>query len=330
MSIDLTAIDWENDDGVSFPMINDFVRNSFYDRIFKNTVKDKVCLEIGFGTGLLSMLALKHGAKKIVAFESDQRRYGLGQEVVSRLDLADKIKLHYGRYHSNLLYNFSDVEVIFGETVNESIWGEGLHSNIPTDNKVLFVPGNYFFEIHAREISRSFAESLLITDVPNRFSPGIDIDINFQNVINEIISNRYKNTSNLTQKLPNGLVRFNQWNNRNYWQITIDTKTSQQTPLVRYEVDVNKREFIIEERDTKTVSELNNSKTNHMFLVNTSQWADKILLLIPRVGIKHENDMFYLDNANSWGPAGDPVLLVNHTNDVVIKHDFLNGQITIT
>lgn len=330
MGFDYTSIDWENDDGISFPMINDFVRNSFYDKIFKNTVKDKVCLEIGFGTGLLSMLALKHSAKKIVAFESDQTRYRLGQEVVSRLDLADKIELHHSRYNNNLLYSFPEVEVVFCETVNQNIWGEGLYYNIPADNKVLFVPGNYFFEIHAREISRSFAESLLITDVPNRFNPGIDVDINFQNVINEIISNRYKNASNLTQQLPNGVVRFNQWNNRNYWQITIDNKTSQQSPLVRYEVDVNKREFIIEESGTKTVSPLDNYKTNQTFVVNTSKWIDKILLLIPRVGIKHENDMFYLDNANNWGPAGDPVLLVNHTNDVVIQHDFLNGQITIT
>ena len=182
----LNAIDWENNDGVSLPMINDFVRNSFYDRVLKETVNDKVCLEIGFGTGLLSMLALKHGAKKIIAFESDSNRYILGKEVIDSLKLSNKVELIYDRFYANKLQNFPDVEVIFCETVNQNLWGEGIYHSFPDSNNVLFVPGNYIFEVRAIEISQSFAKRLLRTELPNRFEPGVDMDVNFKNICRSI------------------------------------------------------------------------------------------------------------------------------------------------
>jgi predicted RNA methylase len=57
----LDRVDFENHDGVYLSMLNDVARNHFYDQILTE-VRNQHCVEIGFGTGLLSMLALKHGA----------------------------------------------------------------------------------------------------------------------------------------------------------------------------------------------------------------------------------------------------------------------------
>ena len=63
----LRDIDWKNNDGVFLPMLNDFRRNWFYERTLSTSVRDQECVDIGFGTGLLSLIALKHGAKHITA-----------------------------------------------------------------------------------------------------------------------------------------------------------------------------------------------------------------------------------------------------------------------
>ena len=97
----LKRIDWHNHDGVNLGMINDFMRNQFYDRILSRYVRDQQCTDIGFGTGLLSMLALKHGAKHIRAFESDPDRFQLGCEIISRLGLHDQIDRKSTRLNSS-------------------------------------------------------------------------------------------------------------------------------------------------------------------------------------------------------------------------------------
>ena len=118
----LDCVDFENHNGVYLPMINDVARNQFYDSIL-HEVQDQDCIEIGFGTGFLSMLALKHGARSIVAYESDPERYQLGCEVIKILKLQDRITLLNQRYTHDCNHNAT---VIFTETVDDNIWGEGI------------------------------------------------------------------------------------------------------------------------------------------------------------------------------------------------------------
>ena len=144
----LERIDWQNHDGVNLGMINDFVRNQFYDRIIGRYVQDQNCTDIGFGTGLLSMLALKHGAKHIRAFESDLDRFQLGSEIINRLGLQDRIELINERYDN--LYH--PTPITFTETVNGNLWWEGLWNSLPCDDKSIFLPGEYFLELWAVEV----------------------------------------------------------------------------------------------------------------------------------------------------------------------------------
>ena len=47
------------------PWLNDAGRNSFYQKIITENCKDKVCIDVGAGSGILTDYALEAGAKKI-------------------------------------------------------------------------------------------------------------------------------------------------------------------------------------------------------------------------------------------------------------------------
>ena len=86
----LKKINWLDHDGVYLSMINDYGRNAFYQNALAESVKGKHCLEIGFGTGLLSIMAIEQGAKSVTAYESDDTRYLLGLKVIQTLGLEKR------------------------------------------------------------------------------------------------------------------------------------------------------------------------------------------------------------------------------------------------
>jgi len=51
-------------------MLNDLVRIEQYTKAINDTCKDQVVLDIGCGTGVLSVLAIKAGATKVYAIDN--------------------------------------------------------------------------------------------------------------------------------------------------------------------------------------------------------------------------------------------------------------------
>ena len=51
------------------PMLNDVGRNMFFKKTIQSIVKNKICLDIGAGTGILTDYALEFGAKKVYCVE---------------------------------------------------------------------------------------------------------------------------------------------------------------------------------------------------------------------------------------------------------------------
>jgi protein arginine N-methyltransferase 1 len=64
-------MDWLKDDGIFLPMINDTGRNIFYKNAIESCVKDKIVVDIGTGTGFLSIWAARAGAKKVYSVEQN-------------------------------------------------------------------------------------------------------------------------------------------------------------------------------------------------------------------------------------------------------------------
>jgi 16S rRNA G966 N2-methylase RsmD len=135
---------WLTDDGINIPMILDHNRNQFYDKIFKNCVQNQLCIDIGFGTGFLSMLALKHGAKHILAFEANHSRFLLGKQIISELGLQDQIELVHQKFNKNQV-DIAHNRIIFHEIIANHMWDEGLYHCM--NRNFTMLPSEYHFTI---------------------------------------------------------------------------------------------------------------------------------------------------------------------------------------
>ena len=93
MNNSLKNINWNGRTfGFDLLMINDQDRNQFYQSALGD-VTGKTVLDIGAGTGLLSVLAVQQGAKKVYSFERDTGNYAIAKEFIQQSGLSDRIEL---------------------------------------------------------------------------------------------------------------------------------------------------------------------------------------------------------------------------------------------
>ena len=286
-------------------MINDFVRNQFYDRILSRYVANQHCTDIGFGTGLLSIIALKHGAEHVRAFESDQNRYLLGREIISRLKLQNRIELVHDQYTAT---KHTPTAVTFTETVNGNLWWEGLWNSLPQQSGHIFLPGEYFLELWAVEVPDSFAQGLCrVGQTQKYFAPGIDIDPEFIAVVDALAGREPAPDS---RTLPQGIVHFERQQETDWDWIPYMRAVQSGSVVASYHAKYHcddQTEFVLD--------------------VQTDKWRNKTVLIVPRMGMQQDQDRLYLDTGH-WGPGENPVLLINPQNTLVVKHNIKTGIIT--
>jgi hypothetical protein len=294
----LDCVDFENHNGVYLPMINDVARNQFYDSIL-HEVQDQDCIEIGFGTGFLSMLALKHGARSIVAYESDSDRYRLGCEVIKLLKLQDRITLLNQQYTHDCKH---PATVIFTETVDDNIWGEGIYNSFPRHPGKKFLPGQYFLKLHAIPISTAFAMSLMQSHKKNYFAPGVDVDTKFVSYINLLLAKKYNNPINTQLELPTGVIDLSPEKSYAHW-------IGKDTCVAQYVIDAN--------------TPFENELTKEFSIDITNQ----PVLIVPRAGMRHNEHEIYLDIGH-WTLPVYPVVVNCPNSKLVFVHDLHTGKIT--
>jgi len=298
------GINFKHDDGVNLPMINDFMRNQFYDRVLSRHVRDQYCTDIGFGTGLLSILALKHGARHVRAFESDKNRYLLGCEIINRLKLHDQIELINDRYK----HHHNPTPITFAEIVNGNLWGEGLWQCLPkAGSKDIFLPGTYFLELWAVEVPNAFARGLCrVGETEKYFSPGVDIMPEFSALVNQLAG--YESTPESFILTP-GIVQFSRERETDWGWIPYMRAVQAGSVVADY-----------------SVKYCHDGQSEFVLNVSTEQWRNKTVLIVPRVGMQQDHNRMYLDTG-VWGPCKNPVLLVEPQNTLVVTHNIESGII---
>ncbi len=320
----LKNLDWYDHDGINLPMINDIVRNQFYDKSLANSVANCNCVDIGFGTGLLSMLALKHGAKHVTAFESDDNRYLLGKLIIEKLNLEDRITLINRRYDSKMFNELSNINIMFTETMDTNLWGEGLFCNLPRKKGINFLPNNISVKIHACAVSDRYVKTIQVAknDISG-FDPGVDIDPNFVNLINELgFSKHLPSELALSQRL----ISFNCHKESHYWGWNTHLKLLSVNSSVVAEYSVNTKSVSIMRHDATGTSTNDidfNVKTQEL-LIDTKDWANQNVLLVPRVQLNHDNISMTLDDG-CWGPI-QPVILIKPQHSVTFSHSLFTGN----
>ncbi|KAI6069561.1 TPR repeat-containing protein LOC90826 [Aix galericulata] len=113
-----------------FIMLNDAKRNLTYLKAIENAVHSgcKSVLDIGTGTGILSMFAKKAGASSVYACELSKTMYELACDVVAANNMEREIKLlHLKSLDIEIPKHIPErVSLVVTETVDAGLFGEGI------------------------------------------------------------------------------------------------------------------------------------------------------------------------------------------------------------
>lgn len=195
------SLDFMKDDGVFLPMLNDDGRNQFYKAAIEHAAPGKVVCDVGAGTGLLSILAVKAGAKKVISVERDSARAEYMRSIVDRVGMSDKIEI----INDDFLNTDIAADIYVSETFNTQIFGEDMIklSNHAHKHGGVWIPSQ--FEIVARVYEN---HPIFLLDLSNseayEFRPNIDVDPVFEEIINTDFRLQYS--------LDDTLYRANQLN----------------------------------------------------------------------------------------------------------------------
>lgn len=116
--------------GIHYDMLSDKVRTETYrDAILKNseTIKEKVVLDLGCGTGILSMFSATAGAKKVYALDQSEIIYH-AMDIIRENNLQDKIKIVKGRLEDTKLEE--KVDIIVSEWMGYFLLFEGMLDSV--------------------------------------------------------------------------------------------------------------------------------------------------------------------------------------------------------
>ena len=196
---------WPYKMGYYTHMFYDVPRNKFYDEILKQC-KDKICAEVGFGTGILSIIACSHGAKHVYAFERELPTYNLGKYMIDSYGLNDKITLVHGDpfYDPEMRdhYQSLGIEVTLHELLSRNLWGESLKElSIHGQGKIL--PERMTCNINYSSNPEAFLrekDAIGITGINA-------IDDILPNVINNLLNNEEYTSYDGVEKNPNTFTR---------------------------------------------------------------------------------------------------------------------------
>lgn len=113
--------------GIHHEMLTDKIRTESYrDAILNNShnFKDKIVLDIGCGTGILSMFAAKAGASKVIGVDQSEVIYK-AMDIIRENDLNDKVHLFKGRLEDSNL-PVEKVDIIVSEWMGYFLLFEGM------------------------------------------------------------------------------------------------------------------------------------------------------------------------------------------------------------
>jgi len=126
-----------------FDMLADKGRNDAYDAAIKKVVSDKTSvLDIGSGSGLLSMMSARAGATQITSCEMESELAKVATQIVKDNGMADKIKV-INKASTQLIVGKDlpeKVDVIVSEILDTGLLGEGVYPSLRHARKELAKP----------------------------------------------------------------------------------------------------------------------------------------------------------------------------------------------
>ena len=290
--------------GLNIGMINNELRNKFYDELLKKC-KGKRCIEIGGGSGILTFLALKHGAKHVTCFEMDKKVYEVLSDVVSHCGMSDKVTLINEKFVSSRSiekYNLQGDDLIFHELFGSNMWndpGWPIRSTFDQKLSIPILPNKCMSDFYIIPLPE--VKKVKITQKIPEFSPKVKLDplfidyynfaIDFHNnndlkeyecFVNEVILNNLK-----ISKLQKSIKKYHNFcfdlNDSDYMQTTMKFNLPNlNTPyilLISHKVESNNNILKLTEASSfgaRTAYYISSKKKNIIFELDMLNGATKI------------------------------------------------------
>lgn len=124
-----------------FAMLNDSHRNQFYWDAMEGRVEGKRCLDIGAGSGLLSLMAAKLGASRVMAIEASKDMVELARLNLQRNSQDKKVQILHSLSSNIVLREEEKADVVVSEILGALMLGEGMLDYIADARKRLCKPG---------------------------------------------------------------------------------------------------------------------------------------------------------------------------------------------
>jgi predicted RNA methylase len=136
-----------------FPMMNDTVRNNAYEKALKSALqKGGAVLDIGSGSGLLAMMAARHGATQITTCEAVPMVAEKAKVIIKRNGFADQIKV-INKLSTNLVVGVDleeRADILVTEIFDNGLLGEYAFAAIEHARKHLLKPNAQLIPCGAR------------------------------------------------------------------------------------------------------------------------------------------------------------------------------------
>ncbi|KAJ3013289.1 UNVERIFIED_CONTAM: Protein arginine N-methyltransferase 3 [Siphonaria sp. JEL0065] len=146
-------------------MLKDAVRTESYRDCFylnKDFFKDKIVLDVGCGTGILSMFAAKSGAKHVYAVDNSTIILR-AKEIVKQNGLDSKITFIRGEVE-NISLPVDTVDVIVSEWMGYFLLFEGMFDSVITARDRWLAPGGVMAPSHANILIAGLEDADWIND----------------------------------------------------------------------------------------------------------------------------------------------------------------------